>query len=597
MARPEDARGFPAGFVDDVRHAIGIRVIEEHVPLKRVGRTLKGLCPFHDEKTPSFHVDEAKGFYHCFGCGAGGDVFKFVMQQEMLTFPEAVKNLATKAGLQLPERRETSAADALRERVLAVNAAAHEAFVAELLAGRKDSGAADALDYLTRRGIGREVIDGFGIGWAPDSWDFLSAKLASRFEERELTASGLSVPRESRGGVYDRFRKRVTFPIRAVSDRIVGFGGRIVGEGEPKYLNSPETPVYTKGRHLYGLDRARAAIRRQGRAVLVEGYVDAIALHAAGIETAVAVLGTAVTTEQARLLARFTKKVVTCFDGDEAGLRATRKCIPVLLAEGFDVRVLRLPAQTDPDDHVRAIGGEAFARAVEQAGDFLEFVIGGLRREHDFGTPSGRAAALNEITPLLASVKDDLLRSELLDETSKALGMSRPTVKSELRSAIAGRRPVLAKAFEEEAAELSHVESQLLTWLIRDAQVRVAFRELASATPLDSLPRAAIYRAILDEPDDGFSLANVMERLPSPWERTLLSRHAVSAHHQAPQLDRLQEWLCDFLEQMGFSLKEQLRTRADSLERRVEQALAQNDTQQFRQLVKDLDQVRKAIHS
>ena len=434
-----NARGFPPGFVDDVRRAVSIaQVVEQHVSLKKAGRTLKGLCPFHSEKSPSFHVDEAKGFYHCFGCGAGGDVFKFVMQLEALNFPEAIRSLAQRAGLAVPERTAPSPADELRERVVAINAAAQEIFRAELTSSTSASnGAADALAYLSRRGIGPEVIESFGLGWAPESWSFLGPKLRGRFDERELLASGLLVASDRAKAPYDRFRSRVTFPIRAVSERIVGFGGRIVGDGEPKYLNSPETPVYTKGQHLFGLDRARLGIRRAGFAVLVEGYLDAIALHAHGVDSAVAVLGTALTPEQARLLSRFTRRVVLNFDGDEAGLRASRRSVAVLLAEGIDVRVMALPAGVDPDDRVRAIGGEAYQKEVERAEGFFEFVLRAAAKEHDLSSPTGRIAALQDLLPYLTGVDDPLLRSELVDSAAHGLGVRQELVKDEVRRQLA----------------------------------------------------------------------------------------------------------------------------------------------------------------
>jgi DNA primase len=602
---PGASAGFPPGFIDDVRRAVSIaQVVEQHVSLKKAGRTLKGRCPFHSEKTPSFHVDEAKGFYHCFGCGAGGDVFKFVMQLEALSFPEAVRSLAARAGLAVPERAAPSPADELRERVLAVNAAAQEVFRAERLSTARASGAAQALAYLSRRGLAPEVLESFGVGWAPESWTFLGEKLRDRFAERELLASGLLVASDRGKAPYDRFRGRVTFPIRAVSERIVGFGGRIVGDGEPKYLNSPETPVYTKGQHLFGLDRARVGIRRAGHALLVEGYLDVISLHAQGVDCAVAVLGTALTPEQARLLSRFTRKVVLNFDGDEAGLRAARRSVAVLLAEGIDVRVMALPSGVDPADRVRALGGEAYLRGVESAEGFFEFVLRAAAKEHDLSSPTGRVAALQDLLPYLIAVDDALLRSELVDAAAQGLGMRHELVKDEVRRQVtqgrrrdvAERSPASGPASGKVDIEIPHAEALLVAWMIASDRVRAAFRAMVAPGAIDSLPRAAIFRSLLEESGTAFDVARVVERLEDEWQRRHVSALAVASEHEPPPADGLEEKLSDLIDQLGMSPRDAARRRKAEVDRLCDEARRRGDHEAMKPLLAEASELGKAIH-
>lgn len=573
------------------------QVVEQHVSLKRAGRTLKGLCPFHSEKTPSFHVDEAKGFYHCFGCSAGGDVFRFVMQLEAATFPEAVRLLAARAGLAVPARTAPSPADELRERVFAINAAAQEVFAAELASSSKGGNdAAEALAYLERRGIGKEIVSSFGLGWAPDSWSFLAGRLAGRFEERELLASGLLVPSDRGKSPYDRFRKRVTFPIRAVSERIIGFGGRIVGDGEPKYLNSPETEAYTKGRHLFGLERARTGIRRVGHAVLVEGYLDVISLHAHGVDTAVAVLGTALTPEQARLLSRFTRRVVLNFDGDEAGLRAARRSVAVLLAEGLDVRVMALPPRVDPDDHVRAIGGTAYAKAVEQAEGFFEFMLRAASKEHDLASPTGRVAALHELMPYVTAVDDPLLRSELVDAACHGLGVRHALVKEEVRRQLRqGRKEVASRTVEEES-DVSHAESRLIAWMIASERVRDLFRDAVAPEALRRIPRAAIFEAILAEPPGEFDLSGVLDGLTDDWQRRLVSRVAIESDHEPPSLEGLESRVLDLIDQLGMTPRDAARRRKAEVDAQIEDARRKGDHETVKQLLAEAIELGRVIH-
>ncbi|MGH9749606.1 MAG: DNA primase, partial [Candidatus Polarisedimenticolia bacterium] len=343
--------------VEAVRSAADLRdIVSDYLPLKKSGGArYRALCPFHQEKTPSFHVDADKQLFYCFGCGAGGDVFKFLMLYEKVDFPEALRTLAGRYGIALPAAGERE--DGERQRALAANRKAL-AWFRDML---QRPGGERARNYLAGRGIQRETIDRFLIGYAADGWSGLKGQLAAAgIGEAQAVAAGLLARKEESGRTYDRFRDRVIFPILNLAGDPIGFGGRILGEGEPKYLNSPETPAFSKGDNLYAVGLAKEAIRREGYAVLVEGYMDVIALHQAGVAHVVATLGTGFTTGHVRLLKRFTDRVAVNFDPDAAGAAATRRSLEVLLEHGFEVQVVTLPAGKDPDLFVRERGTEAY---------------------------------------------------------------------------------------------------------------------------------------------------------------------------------------------------------------------------------------------
>ncbi len=413
--------------VDRVRDASDmVEVVGEHVRLRRRGRTYEGLCPFHDEKTPSFSVDPQKGLYYCFGCHQGGDVFKFLMQAERLSFPEAVERLARRFGVTLPPRSpEARRRSQEADRVRGLLEEAQRFFSEDLTS----AGGTAARRELERRGFDRTTWAEFGFGWAADEWRRLTERLARRHPEGSLIAAGLTVQPESGGSPYDRFRNRITFPIRAADGRVIGFGGRILGQGEPKYLNSPESVLFHKRSTLFCLDRARAAIRSSREAVVVEGYFDCLSLHRVGITNVVATLGTALTDDQARLLRRdlgapeasdaHQPRVLLCYDADEAGRRAAVAGIRVLLEAGVDVAVIELEQGTDPDDLIRAGGADAARDLVSRPTPLVDFLVSDLPSS---GTARQRAGA--RLAELIGAAADLHARNELFMELALRLGFS-----------------------------------------------------------------------------------------------------------------------------------------------------------------------------
>lgn len=417
--------------LDEIRiRANIVEVVSEYVTLKKAGRNYLGLCPFHREKTPSFSVNPDKQIFYCFGCGEGGDVFSFLMKINNMAFPEALRLLAGKLGIALPQsgRTEEKGPDR-KEKLIKVNTMAADFFFRSLNGA---SGAA-ARKYLRNRGIGDEIIEEFRLGLAPDGWRNLRGELERRrvplkvAEEAGLLVkkTGESTPSD----YYDRFRARLMFPVENLSGQIVAFGGRIMGQGEPKYLNSPESPVYIKGRCLYGLSRSREEIRKQGFAILVEGYFDAISMWAAGIRNVAATLGTALTRDHMALLRRFTSEIVLIFDPDDAGLKAVERSLKLFLAEKVSARIVILPDKYDPDEYVRKSGKEAMLEQISRAQSLIDFfidnhVVPGKRPEENI-------SSLRESLAFLESIDDVLQRNLFIKRASERLGIDEQVFKSE----------------------------------------------------------------------------------------------------------------------------------------------------------------------
>ncbi len=416
----------PSGFIADLLARVDIvDVIGRHVQLKKGGANLMGLCPFHGEKSPSFSVSPSKQFYFCFGCGASGDAIRFLTEHTGASFRDAVSDLAQQVGLAVPDDERSE-----DERRVAAQTKARQATLTDVLERAAQhyraqlKGNSRAVGYLKARGLTGEIAARFGLGYAPDGWHALASAFA-QYDDPLLVEAGLVIHQHEEGQDekrYDRFRDRVMFPIRAVGGETIGFGGRVLDRGEPKYLNSPETPVFVKGRELYGLYESRAGIRARGHALVVEGYMDVVALAQSGFENAVATLGTACTEEHLRKLFRFTDAVVFSFDGDAAGRRAATRALEAALPHATDLRSIRflfLPPEHDPDSFVRAEGAPAFERAIAQAVPLSRQMIDVARDGCDLGTPEGRARFVSQARPLWNALPEGGLKRQMLSELNK----------------------------------------------------------------------------------------------------------------------------------------------------------------------------------
>lgn len=408
------------GVLAQLRSAADIvEVIGDHTRLKKAGRSWKGLCPFHNERTPSFTVDRDKGLYHCFGCGAGGDVIHFVRQVDRLDFPEAVEVLAERFGVTIPRRASSGPRDERREKLLGAIRGAHQFYARELVRG-----ANPGASYLEQRGVPPDLWSRLGLGYAPEAWESLARALGSAFPESLLVEAGLLQPRAEGRGAYDRFRDRLLFVVRDERGRPVGFGGRALArDAEPKYLNSPETPIFAKKRLLYGLSEAREAIRRRDRVIVVEGYFDHLALVMAGLDEVVASMGTAMTAEQAERLRRLAPEVVVCYDGDSAGRTAVRGALNHLLAQGLSVSVAAMPPDEDPWDVLSREGAASLVSRIDSAARYLPWLFGELRPADSSLSSVEKKERTRQILDILKAIPDQILRYEETRKVSEEVSI------------------------------------------------------------------------------------------------------------------------------------------------------------------------------
>ena len=533
-------------------------LVGQFVNLKRAGENWKGLCPFHAEKTPSFMVHPKKGIFHCFGCGVGGDAFGFLMRQDRLQFPEAVRVLAERAGVALPTERRTEV-DGQREALFKTMALACE-FYQDALWNRPEG--EGARRYLDSRGVAPDMARRFALGYAPEGWDHLLGFMKGRgVTEEQLVQVGLVLPRQTGSGFYDRFRGRLLFPIKDGQGRVVAFGGRAMGTEDPKYLNSPETPLYVKGQTLYALDLAKPQIRERNRALVVEGYVDCLMAHQHGFTETVAALGTAFTASQLGLLRRYCDEVITFFDADAAGKKATQR-VEELLEPGTQglawavnrtgtfgdgsalrLKVALLPSGHDPDSFLRKEGAQAFAQRIAESRSLLAYAVETAITEENATSTRGKATAFARVALILAKVTDSQEATELARDAALKLGVDPTQLWFEaqrLQGAL--RKPAPATAPAPAGVNLPAAERDLVSLLVQNGEARAALLPILEEEDLSHPGLRSVMGALKAAPQE--SPEALMPHLPGETERGLLAALLVEERtwpEQAPLIAEYQK--------------------------------------------------------
>ncbi len=520
----------PTNIIDEIRDRTDIvAVISEHVVLKKVGGNFKGLCPFHSEKTPSFSVSSEKRIYHCFGCGVGGNAFKFIMETQSISFVDAVKHLAERAGIPLPKNAANHRPDPKQEErddLRKINEAAARYFHS-LLEHPEDG--LKARNYLRDRHFEPEILRRYRVGWSAPTWQGLldHVRRKSSIPVERLVRSGLVVQKENSSNTYDRFRGRVIFPIKDLHGSVVGFGGRTVAEeDQPKYLNSPETILYQKGATLFGMDEAKHAIRKENQVILVEGYFDQMRAVQHGIDNVVATCGTALTAKQAGMLRNYAETAILVFDADPAGKSAADKGFDVLLEHGLNVKIVVLPEGHDPDSFIHEHGDEKFLEKIRNAKPFVESYIDAMVQEASDKTPADKVKMANQILPLLAKIKNNVERTIWLEKFTSATGIDDLAFLKELKKAFSQRQTRLAET-ENDSVALLNLEKHLVQLIFSDEETaRAVLLELEpeefsdpalrtiAQTCRQKLNAGAALRLdqLLDETEDP-SIKNILSRL------------------------------------------------------------------------------------
>jgi len=566
--------------VDQVRAAADIvKIVGDYVKLRKSGANYVGLCPFHQEKTPSFNVHPVKQIFHCFGCGKGGDVFKFVMEMDGLPFPEALRRVAEKVGVHLEERTGEETYDAntkLRAALMKLHEIAAKFFASQL--GATAEGRM-ARAYLVDRGMTDEAVGRFRIGYAPGDGQGLLRQLAGTdFEKETLEKSGLIIYDTERQRPYDRFRRRIIYPIANDAGKVVAFAGRALGDDQPKYLNSPETAIYTKSRLLYHLDRAAQAIRKLDYAILVEGYMDCIAVASSGIENVVASCGTSLTEGQIRLLGRYTRRVVVNYDPDSAGMAATERSLALLLEAGFEAKVLALPGGLDPDEYVRKQGAKAYSELLANAPSYLDYLTERAAKTHDLRTPEGKVAAANAILPYLIKVPNPMLRAELAGRLAERLRVDERLLRDELRRAAGEKRGEVRVT--EEATDANHAVKQLLRACLEDEEVaETLLPEILESGMLGGLMGENVFTQLWEarKRDEKLNLAESNGVLTSQekrlaydalfWPGVPPNLEQAQGYLRALKLQRLQRERDKLLREIGTAVQSQDSARLTELQR------------------------------
>lgn len=579
----------PDSIVDEIRTASDIvDVISLHVPLKKRGKNYTGLCPFHQEKTPSFSVSADKQMFYCFGCGKGGNVFTFVMEHDKVSFVEAARTLAKRAGIVIPEETSEDAALATEnEKLYAACRIAEEQFTRNLLESVEGK---LALEYFKHRGFSQETVTRFGLGYSMNSWDGLARHVErTGLDAEAFTRAGLIMKREDGSGNYDRFRGRAMFPIFSPSGRVIAFGARKLRDDDPlgKYINSPETPIYDKSRNLYGLSQAREAIRAEEFAILVEGYADAISVFQSGSENVVSSSGTALTEEQIRLLGRYTRAVTLVYDADSAGSKATLRGVDLVIEGGLDVRVVQLPAGEDPDSFVQKQGGSEFKKLLARAVSFIDFKAEFFREQGLLSTPEGKTRAVRSIVETLARMPDELKRTFFLKSVAEKYDIYESVLYRELERILgktpgrgrvepaSGRAPGGAAVEGEPRAHPPlppAAEQDLLRVILehKGEAISFIFSHVTVEHFTHPLSRAAL-AIILGQPDDSWDPVVLFDRVDDPALKSYLASLLASRY----EISRT--WAVigsepDVADPRKIAEDAILRLKTEELDRRIEEA-------------------------
>ncbi|SFL32645.1 DNA primase [Pelosinus propionicus DSM 13327] len=569
-------------FIDRLRSESDIvSILSDYVPLKKKGKNYWGCCPFHHENTPSFSVTPDKGFFYCFGCQSGGNVFNFLMKIENISFFDAVKILAQKMNIPLPEK-EKSSRELARERenskLYRVNEMAREFFYACLtktVYGKK------AREYLNSRGVTDDVIEHFKIGFAPPAWGKLvNAFLERGIDQETLLRSGLIVERNSGDGVYDRFRSRVIFPIADARGRVVGFGGRVIDDSQPKYLNSPETSVFNKRYILFGFDAAQKFIKESGQAIVVEGYMDAITAYAFGIRNVVASLGTAFSPEQAKLLLRNAKDIFFAYDSDAAGQNATMRALAILRNLGANVRVILIPDGKDPDEFIRKHGAEAFQSLIAEASDILEYQIKQAFQSIDYSGLEGKVAVVSKIVPILAEADNAVEVNAHIASISQTLAIDESAIRSEVRKFLfqqqkdknvnKGKNISNMLVVKQPSIALEQAESHIIRLMCGNSSLIPYIKEKLSIEEIQGENRREIINLIFKEYNMGKDITDTAWTMMLSEAANAELSHIMLIDIQYSDTDNI-KMVDDCIKNMRLTnlkfLYEQHRLRADELER------------------------------
>ena len=531
----------PDHIIDEIRDRTDIvTVISDHVVLKKVGKNFKGLCPFHSEKTPSFSVSPDKRIYHCFGCGVGGNVFKFLMEIQNISFPEVLKVLAERAGIPLPLNSSDHSTDPghkERESLRKLNEAATRYFQSLL---KNPEGGLSARNYLTSRNFEAETLERYRVGWAAPTWKGLLTHVQqkSSITQEQLLKSGLIIKKEDSSTVYDRFRGRVIFPIKDLHSNIIGFGGRSINEeDQPKYLNSPETLLYQKSETLFGMDQAKQAIRKENQVILVEGYFDQMRAVQHGVEYVVATCGTALTAKQASMLRNHAETAILIFDSDSAGRSAAEKGFDILLEHGMNVKIVVLPDGQDPDSFIQEQGAESFLEKIRNAKPFMESYIDALVRESPGQTPADKVKMANQILPLLTKIKNTVERSAWLEKFTSKTNIDDRTFLKELSKALTQNQPRMAET-KSELAPLLNLEKHLVHLILSDKETaQMVLLEVDPEDFSDPILKNIVQtcRQKIDN-DEDLRIDQLLGQTEDPETRNVLSRLGLdSVEFESPE--------------------------------------------------------------